>query len=121
MVELQRPPSLPLRASQGGRGTERHGCDQDRAAVAGSLGSGTLDGPRVALAHHGLRGLRRRLPLPPCPYVAAAGSVPGAGRNTIVPDRGTAWSVTVKPPWSLGDGHAVATWVQMLPAAGSCT
>src|SRR5712691_768402 len=121
MVEVQRPPSLPLRSSQGGRGTGRHGCDPDRAAVAGLLRSGTLDGPRVALAHHGLRGLPRRRPLPPCPYVAAAFPVPGDGRNTIVPDNGTAWSVTEKPPWSLGEGHAVATWVQMLPAAVSCT
>src|SRR2546425_7720591 len=121
MVEVQRPPSLPLRASQGGRGMGRHGYYQDRAAVAGPLGSGTRDGPRVALAHHGLRGLPRRLPLPPCPYVAAAGSGPVDGRNTIVPDSGTAWSVTVKPPWSLGDGHAVATRVQMFPASVSCT
>src|SRR2546430_8936703 len=64
------------------------------------------------------------LPLSPSvlsPYVAAAFPVSVDGRNTIVPDRGTARSVTVKPPWLLGDGHAVATRVQMFPAAVSCT
>src|SRR5262249_10811751 len=109
MVEVQRSPSLPLRSSPGAERAGRHGCDQDRAAGAGSLGSGTLGGARVALAHHGRRGLPRRLPLLPYPYGAAACSVPVAGRNTIVPDSGTAWSVTVKPPWPLAAGHPLPT------------
>ena len=90
MVEVQRSPSLPLRPSQRGRGAGKHGCDQDRTAAVGSLGNGTLDVPRVALAHHGLMGLSRRLPFPPCPYGAVACSMPVDGRNTIVPDSGTA-------------------------------
>src|SRR5215470_9340004 len=121
MVEVQRPPSLLLRSHQGVRGTGRHVCDKDRAAVAGSLGIGILDVLLVALANHGRVCLPRCLPLLSCPYVVAVFSVLVDGRNTIVPDSGTARSVTVKPPWSLGDGQAVATRVQIFPASVSCT
>src|SRR5262245_39114743 len=75
----------------------------------------------VALTNHGRVCLPHRLLLPTCPYGAAVFSVPVDGKNTIVPDSGTARSVTVKPPWSLGDGHAVATRVQIFPASVSCT
>src|SRR6266850_8027449 len=112
--------SAPAVASRG-MGTVRHCCDKDRAAVAGSRGRGTLDGPLVARAHQGRVRLPRHLSLPLSPSVAAAFPVSVDGRNTIVPDRGTARSVTGKPPWSLGDGHAVATRVQRFPASVPCT
>src|SRR5260370_39839724 len=107
--------------SSRGQGDREACLRQRRAAGAGSLGRGILGCPWVALAHQDSVCLPRRLSLPPCPYGAAVCSVPVDGRNTIVPDRGTARSVTVKPPWSLGDGHAVATRVQMFPASVSCT
>src|SRR5215471_17884707 len=117
MVEVQYPPYLPPRSRQGMMGTGRHVCDK-RPRSGGRLAGDRHPG---LLINQGPVCLPRHLSLPPCHYVTAVFSVPVDGRNTIVPDSGTARSVTVKPPWSLGDSHAVATRVQMFPASVSCT